>query len=64
MSIVIEGLRLPEKVRQMDMKKKIEATQTKHKGKRVSQMTKLDQDEMLEVMAQVLGIADENGIVR
>ena len=37
---------------------------SKHKGKRVSQMSKPDMDELLEAIAQRLGLADENGVIK
>ena len=64
MSIVIEGSRLLEKVSAAARQEKIKAMRDKHNGKRVSQMSKQEQDELLEAIAQKLGLADENGVVK
>ena len=61
MAIIKDGHRPQEKVEAADREKKVVAACKKHKGKRVSQMSKPDQDELLEVIAQKLGLADENG---
>lgn len=58
------GYRPPEKVQAAERAKKVKAACDKHKGKRVSQMSKPEQDELLEAVAQALGLADENGAVK
>lgn len=62
--IVENGLRPPEKVAAAERAKKVKAACEKHKGKRVSQMTPKEQSELLEAMAQALGLAGENGMVK
>jgi hypothetical protein len=47
-------------LRQESIRQKLEG----HKGKRVSQMPKPAQDELLEAIAQKLGLADENGVIK
>ena len=61
MATELIGHRPPEKVSAADRVEKVNAVRKKHKGKRVSQMSKQEQDELLEAIAQTLGIADEKG---
>lgn len=61
MAIIQEGHRPQEKVDATKRESKIKAACEKHKGKRVSEMTTLEQGELLEAIATKLGLADENG---
>ena len=64
MEIELIGIRSPEKVSAAERLKKVNAVCEKHKGKRVWQMTKPEQEELLEAIAQQLGLADENGVIK
>lgn len=60
---IVEGAPNPIRVANEARAAKIAATLAKYKGKIVSQMTSLEQSELLEAMAQMLKIADENGVI-
>ena len=55
------GERPPEKVAAAEREKKVQAAKEKHKGKRVAKMSKPEQDELLETIAQKLGLANDKG---
>ena len=61
--IELKAVDIPERLVETTRKRKIEAVRAKHAGKLISQMTKSEQDELLEAIAQIIGIADENGNV-
>ena len=62
--ITQNGIRPPEKVSAAERAEKVTAAREKHKGKRVSKMTKQEQDELLEAIAQHCGLADEEGVIK
>ena len=62
--ITQKGIRPPEKVSAAAQVEKIEAVGAKYKGQRVSQMVASAQAELLEAIAQLVGLADENGVIK
>ena len=59
-----KGIRPPEKVSAAAQTEKIEAVGAKYKGQQVSQMIASAQAELLEAIAQLVGLADENGVIK
>lgn len=63
MALVQQGKRDPERERQARRQERLATVKAKHKGKRVSQMSAAERQELLEAIAVVLGLADDGGVV-
>ncbi len=63
MARVSSGQSDPERVLNKARQAAVEAKRQTHRGKRVSQLSPSEQADLLEAIAMMLGLADNNGAV-